>query len=267
MRRVYLTILLCIVGAFGLSAQEVIAHRGYHAKADGAHNSIGAFVAAVESGFTLSEFDIVRTADGERIVAHGPKHGKLKIAESTLEELLTEPLANGESIPTLREFLAMTTQYPEARLIVEIKTDTPEEELASCEVVRQELERLGLLERSTFISFSPQICDYFASRGYPTLYLAGDMKPRTAKERGYAGINYHSAIYKLKPGWIRKARHEGLLVGVWTVNSEKVAKWAIRKGLDYITSDEPEMVRELIARKKTKREKVKNNRNKTDNQQ
>lgn len=252
--------LLLLAGAFSASSQEVIAHRGYHAKANGAHNSIGAFVAAIESGFTMSEFDIVRTSEGERIVAHGPKHGNMKIAESSFEELRTEPLVNGEQIPSLTEFLEMTTRYPEARLIVEIKTDTKEEELISCEVVKRELERLGLLERSTFISFSQQICDYFAKDGYPTLYLTGDMKPKTAKERGYAGINYHSAIYKLKPNWIRKAHNMGLKVGVWTVNSEKVAKWAIRKGLDYITSDDPEMVRNLIANKETKREKRKRDR-------
>jgi hypothetical protein len=39
-----------------------------------------------------------------------------------------------------------------------------------------------------------------------------------------------------------------------------VAKWAIRKGLDYITSDDPEMVRELIANKEIKREKRKKER-------
>ena len=262
--RKYLTIILFALGAFSASSQEVIAHRGYHAKANGAHNSIGAFVAAIESGFTMSEFDIVRTAEGERIVAHGPKHGNMKISESSFEKLRTETLVNGEQIPSLTEFLEMTTRYPEARLIVEIKSDTKEEELISCEVVKRELERLGLLERSTFISFSQQICDYFAKDGYPTLYLTGDMKPKTAKERGYAGINYHSAIYKLKPNWIRKAHNIGLKAGVWTVNSEKIAKWAIRKGLDYITSDDPEMVRNLIeqkdAPKERKREKRKRDR-------
>lgn len=260
MKRYLIIILLLLIGVFTASAQEVIAHRGYHAKANGAHNSIGAFVAAIESGFTMSEFDIVRTAKGERIVAHGPKHGQMKISESSFEELRTEPLVNGEQIPSLTEFLEMTTKYPEARLIVEIKSDSAEEELVSCDVVLKELERLGLIERSTFISFSQQICDYFAQKGYPTLYLAGDMKPKTAKERGYEGINYHSAIYKLKPNWIRKAHNMGLKVGVWTVNSEKVAKWAIRKGLDYITSDDPEMVRELIANKEQTREKRKRDR-------
>lgn len=260
MKRYLIIILLLLTGVFSASSQEVIAHRGYHAKANGAHNSIGAFVAAIESGFTMSEFDIVRTAEGERIVAHGPKHGNMKISESSFDELRTEPLVNGEQIPSLAEFLEMTTRYPEARLIVEIKTDTKEEELLSCEVVKRELERLGLIERSTFISFSQQICDYFASQGYPTLYLTGDMKPKTAKERGYAGINYHSAIYKLKPNWIRKAHNMGLKVGVWTVNSEKIAKWAIRKGLDYITSDDPEMVRNLIANNDTKQEKRKRDR-------
>lgn len=248
---------MLLVGVFSASAQEVIAHRGYHAKANGAHNSIGAFVAAIESGFTMSEFDIVRTSEGERIVAHGPEHGKMKIAKSSLEELRTEPLANGEPIPSLTEFLEMTTKYPEAQLIVEIKTDSSEEELISCEVVKRELERLGLLERSTFISFSQQICDYFAAAGYPTLYLSGDMKPKVAKERGYLGINYNSAIYKLKPSWIRKAQNMGLKVGVWTVNSERVAMWAIRKGMDYITSDNPEMVRELIANRESKSKKRK----------
>lgn len=239
--------LLLIATAVTASAQEVVAHRGYHAKASGAHNSIEAFKEAEKSGFTHIEFDIVRTAEGRRIVAHGPKHGEMTISESTLDSLRHEPLVNGEPLPTLEEYLDMATLYPATHLVVEIKCDSEAEERLSCDIVVEELEQRELLARSTFISFSPLICDILSSKGYPTLYLKGDMKPREAAKRGYKGINYHIGVYRKRPGWIGKAHRRDMVVGVWTVNEESDAEWAIDKHIDLITSDNPEMVRGLIA--------------------
>lgn len=239
--------LLLVATAVTASAQEVVAHRGYHAKASGAHNSIEAFKEAEKSGFTHIEFDIVRTADGERIVAHGPKHGEMTISESTLDSLRHEPLVNGEPLPTLEEYLDMATLYPATHLVVEIKCDSEAEERLSCDIVVEELKQRELLPRSTFISFSPLICDILVAKGYPTLYLKGDMTPREAAKRGYKGINYHIGVYRKKPNWIGKAHRRDLAVGVWTVNQESDAEWAIDKHIDLITSDNPEMVRELVA--------------------
>lgn len=258
MRKLIFTIALLFAVATTLSAQEIIAHRGFHKASNGAHNSIGALVAAVESGFMVVEFDIVRTVDGERIVAHGPQHGNMRIAESTLEELRTEPLLNGEAIPTLTEYLEVAAQYPDLRLIVEIKGDIHEEESISCAIVKEELERLGLMPRATFISFSKHACDIMTAEGMPTLYLNGDLKPREAKERGYTGINYHFSKYRKKSEWVRKAKREGLAVAVWTVNKEKDAKWAKRKGFDYITSDDPEMIKEILEQPKHQKSKKHN---------
>ncbi len=47
---------------------KIIAHRGYHVSA--AQNTIAAFEAAAEAGFTWIEIDIRRTADGRYIMSH-----------------------------------------------------------------------------------------------------------------------------------------------------------------------------------------------------
>ena len=248
MLRRFLTLTLAtLLITTSLSAQQIVAHRGHHTAEGSAQNSIASLHAAHEAAIAVVEFDVVFTADNRAVVAHGPKHGGKSIADNTLDTLRETPLENGETLPTLEEYLDVAITYPEIELLLEIKgvgKRSAEEVFATID--RMVSER-GLAERVTYISFSKQICDLAAEHG--ALYLAGDLSPKRVAERGYKGISYPTVILRLHPAWIRRAHNLGLKVSIWTVNSRKDAKWAIRHDVDYITTDNPQLIAECIANK------------------
>lgn len=61
------------------------------------------------------------------------------------------------------------------------------------------------------------------------------------KSNGYLAYNKNTT-------WIEDAHNRGLTVGVWTINNSSDAlfdTW-IKSGVDYITTDEPELLQEAI---------------------
>ena len=66
------------------------------------------------------------------------------------------------------------------------------------------------------------------------------MIPKELKAEGFAGPDYHFAIYELHPRWLSQSRRLGLETNVWTVNAESVMRKFIRKGVDYLTTNRPE---------------------------
>ncbi len=43
-----------------------------------------------------------------------------------------------------------------------------------------------------------------------------------------------------------QARSLGLTVNVWTLNSESDMEWAVVRGVDYVTTDDPELLKYVI---------------------
>ena len=63
---------------------------------------------------------------------------------------------------------------------------------------------------------------------------------------GCSGIDYNIKVLKKKKAMIKQAQKLGLTVNVWTVNKEEDIRWCIENGVDYITTDDPMLVRKLI---------------------
>lgn len=88
-----------------------VAHRGLH-DGDKPENSMPAFRAAIEHGFTI-EIDVHLSADGHLVVFHDDNLKRVcgvdkKVAKCTLAELKTMRLKGTEhTIPTFDEFLAL----------------------------------------------------------------------------------------------------------------------------------------------------------------
>ena len=102
---------------------QFIAHRGLHG-GDRPENSIPAYAAAMEAGYTI-ETDVHLTADGEVVIFHDDTLTRMcgvdgVVEESTLAELKALRLKNSdEQIPTLAEFLELVDgQVP---LLIEFK--------------------------------------------------------------------------------------------------------------------------------------------------
>ncbi len=83
----------------------VVAHRGAWKNFNLPENSIASLKKAIELQCTGSEFDVRMTADDSLIINHDPHYNNLLIEEATYAELKKFTLANGENLPTLREYI------------------------------------------------------------------------------------------------------------------------------------------------------------------
>ena len=231
----------------------IVAHRGYWNCEEGgySHNSIAALRAAGENGFWGSEFDVNMTSDGSLLVFHDSKIDGKRISDYAAEEFAEHRLPNGESIPTLDEFLSVAAEYPNTMLVLELKKHpTSEMEKSAADKCIAALKRHGLYspERVMFISFSEYACRYFAENAYGFIvqYLADD---RSVDQLAAGGINGIDLQYKRLLGdekWMKDARDFGFSVNVWTVNNDNDIHSVIEAGVDFITTDNPQRVREIL---------------------
>ena len=100
---------------------KVIAHRGAWKNTGAPENSIEAFNHAVRLGCEGSEFDVHMSADSLPVVNHDPAIQGVSIAKSNADKLLQIKLSNGETMPTLEEYLTAGLEQNKTKLILELK--------------------------------------------------------------------------------------------------------------------------------------------------
>ena len=84
---------------------SVIAHRGYWIKSGASQNSRASFQNAIDLGVYGSETDVWLTNDGYLMCNHDAGFNGVTIQTSSFEQVKHLELSNGETIPTLAEFL------------------------------------------------------------------------------------------------------------------------------------------------------------------
>ena len=232
---------------------DIVAHRGFWncEEAGYAKNSIAALRCAQEAGFWGSEFDVNITADSVLIVYHDGEINGKKIEEYPYSEFKDFKIANGETIPTIDEFLAQGKKYPATKLVYEFKPQSnPETENTFVNLAIANLAENGLLDpdRVMFISFSRNICERLARMlpGYTVQYLNSDMDPDQLDALNINGVDYNHEVFVKNPKWYRMARKNGMSVNAWTVNKEEDMVRMIKLGVDQITTDYPLELRALL---------------------
>ena len=273
MKKIRLTNLLIVmttIMTFGsLMAQEknfsnkkgvgIVAHRGFWNCDEGgyAKNSIASLKAAQDAGFWGSEFDVNMTADEKLIVFHDDKIDGKAIDKNNYETFKDVTLSNGEKMPTLDEYLTQGKKSKETVLVYELKKRSNTElENRFVDLTIESLKKHKLLKpsRVIFISFSKNICERLADKlpkSFTIQYLGSQYKPQEVLESGINGIDFNYKIFYLNPKWISKAKELGMSTNSWTVNKEKDITKIIDMGIDYITSDYPLLVRDILKSKAT----------------
>lgn len=238
---------------WGNGEVRTVAHRGYWncEEAGYAHNSIAALRCAQEAGFWGSEFDVNMTSDGVLLVYHDSYIDGKRIDATPYEEFRDCRLKNGEAIPTIDDYLAQAVKYPETVLVYELKSHaTPEIEDRLVETTAAKLKEYGLYDPSKviFISFSKHICDRIAEMmpQFVNQYLGDNISPDQLYADGINGIDYHFSVFSKNPDWFGQARSHGMSVNCWTVNAEEDMKKMMELGVDCITTDNPDVLGNII---------------------
>jgi glycerophosphoryl diester phosphodiesterase len=224
----------------------VIAHRGAWKTQNHPENSIAALKEAIKLNCYGSEFDVQITSDGIPVVNHNADYFGKDVATSTYEELLAfKKLSNGEKIPTLAEYLTEGMKQKKTKLILEIKPQkTREQDELIAKKVIEVVNDLKAAPWIEYISFSHVVSKYLIDNvpGAKVSYLNGEIEPSKLKEQGFYGLDYNKSVFKKNPDWIAQSKALGLVINVWTVNADKELDEFIQQGVDFITTNEPELL-------------------------
>lgn len=232
---------------------KVIAHRGAWKTQGLPQNSIASLREAVRLGCEGSEFDVWMTSDEVLVVNHDHDFQGIDIETATYEQLLAKKLPNGEKIPTLKEYLTEGMKQEGTKLILEFKPSR---------VSIERSERVGELSVKTVKELNAEKWVDYITFSYEggkkaiatdpkanVAYLTGDKTPAQLKEDGFFGFDYNIGVLRQKPEWITEAQKLGLTVNAWTVNKEEDMNWLLDLQVDFITTDEPEVLFKLIQNK------------------
>jgi glycerophosphoryl diester phosphodiesterase len=157
---------------------------------------------------------------------------------------------NGEAIPTLEEYLRVFLESRLARLVVEIKPSqiSPQRSLQLAENVVVKVRELSAENRVDYISFDDAVLQKILAldASARVAYLGGDQTPEQLQAAGFTGADYHYLVLRAHPDWIPQLRARGLTLNAWTVNLAQTMHWLVYEGADFITTDEPELLQEII---------------------
>ena len=252
-KKLLLTVSLLLAAASALAQPRIIAHRGYWTIPGSAQNSLASFSKADSCGVFGSEIDVWLTADDRLIVNHDRiyRGTDIDMERSKAREIQLIVLPNGENIPSLDEYLELVASKPATRLVLEMKSlsDLNREDLAARKIV-QALKKHNLMERTDLIAFSINACMAFKKLIPDTkiYYLNGDLAPKSIKKLGLAGIDYSMKVLRKNPEWVKQAHDLGLEVNVWTIDKSEDMRYFIDLGVDYITTDYPELLQQQLSR-------------------
>lgn len=252
MYNIIITFAALIFTIMTASAQQtkVIAHRGAWKNTQLPQNSIASLRAAVEQKLWGTEFDIHKTKDGILVVNHDNDFFGMDIATSTYNELLAKKHSNGENIPTAEDFLKEGLKQKGTKLILELKTSPlgKEHTLEAARMAYALVEQLGGLAQTEFISFDYDACLEFRKANPQILvhYLMGDKQPQEILQDKLSGVDYHYTLFRKNENWIQEFKDLGLKTNSWTVNKKEDMQYLIEKSIDFITTDEPELLVETL---------------------
>jgi glycerophosphoryl diester phosphodiesterase len=216
-----------------------IGHRG--ARAYEPENTLSSYKKALELGVDAVELDVRRTKDGEIIVIHDAEvdrttNGRGLVSQLTLKEIKQFNTEKDQKIPTLEEALDFLDK--KVKVLIELKETGFEEKMLK--VIRKK----GLEKNVIIVSFLEEALrkvrelDDIVETGL--IYTNHKNPIKTASD---LKANYLLPLYRFThTADVQKAHQNGLKVIVWTINKrEEVAEY-VKKGVDGITSDRPDIL-------------------------
>jgi len=229
---------------------RVIAHRGHWNVTGASQNSRRSLQNALDLKVYGSETDVWLTTDGVMMVNHDATFSGVRLETSTSEQCKALTLSNGEKMPTLEELLEMVkADDGPTKLIIEIKTHTDAARgQAAADSTVNLVKRMGLQDKVEYIAFSLDICKRIVEDDPDAwvAYLNGGMSPEQLYPYGIMGLDYTAANFRNNPSWVTSARSLGMTTNVWTIDSEADLFEMNNRGIDFITTNNPEGAAKIL---------------------
>lgn len=249
----FLALALLLTSMVKVQSQEIITHRGYWKTDGSAQNSIAALMKADSIRAYGSEVDIWLSSDGVPVANHDAtltlNGEKIVVEDTPLATLRKIILDNGEKMPTMVEYLDAFEKCEHIKLIIEFKTHRlKEREVELAEKVINMVNERGLQDRVEYIAFGLHFIQQVKrlAPDAPVYYLNGDLTPKVLSTMKLTGPDYRYTVLFKRPEWVKEAHDLGQKVNVWTVNKPEDIQRVIDMKVDYITTDEPLLVREML---------------------
>ncbi|PXY47157.1 glycerophosphodiester phosphodiesterase family protein [Flavobacterium hydrophilum] len=248
-------LIIVVLSSCNAKKNAIVAHRGAWKKNNLPENSIAALRHAIDLKLPGSEFDVWRTADDSLIINHDAHYNKLLIEESNYADLIKFKLSNGEKLPTLREYILEGKKKNEKTLLVcEIKPSEISKERGKKTAILavETIKKLKADKKTCYISFDYDILKQIRAVDTKTVlqYLEGNKPPKEVKADNINGIDYHYSVFKKHPEWIQEAKDGKIILNTWTVNEAADMDWIIAHKFNYITTNEPELLKERLEAEK-----------------
>ncbi len=229
---------------------QVIAHRGAWKNTNVPENSIAALQHAIRLGCWGSEFDVHLSSDSVPFILHDHTIHGTHIEKTSAAQLAQIKLSNGEPLPTLESYLLAGKNQSSTRLVLEIKSSSisKERSLALTRKCVELVKKLNVTSITEYIAFDFDVCKKVKELDPSAIvtYLNGDKSPEELAAAGLDGLDYHYSVYKKHEEWLSKSKNKGLITNVWTVNDVENMRWFIERKVDYITTNEPERLIDLL---------------------
>ena len=230
---------------------DVIAHRGVHNNTTIPENSIAGLTAAIDMNVYGSELDVWLTTDNVLVCNHNATFNGFTIETSSYEAIKNHQLSNGEKLPTFANVLTTMKSSSHTKLILEFKSHTDlARSYKAVEVALDMIDEAGLSDMVEYIAFSYDVCKYIKTLKPQAIvsYLSSDMTPAFLNDNGINGIDYDNATLKSHLNWVDEAHDLDMIVNVWTVNSDADFIYWIGKGVDFITTNKPDRLQEILTK-------------------
>ena len=246
----------------------LFAHRGGGGLAP--ENTLAAFDNGIALGADGLELDVHLARDGVAVVHHDATLERTTnlrgaVVDRTADELASADAGyrfcrdgerpfrgRGIGVPALADVLA---RYRDARLIIELKVNSPE--LARAVVA--EVRTARAIDRVCLGSFGLRVLRAARALAPEIATSAGREEVRWALYRSWCrwpirGVSYggyqvpewSGLTHVVSPRFVAAAHRAGLAVQVWTVDSEADARRLLDWGADALISDRPDVVAPIV---------------------
>lgn len=232
---------------------KVIAHRGGWKHSGASQNTIGSLKHAIEIGCQGSELDVWLTKDRKVVLNHDADLDGKIVEKTTLADLQTVKLNKGEKAPTLEDYINLVKTQNKTKLVIELKSNKKNDNvIALADSCVNIVHRMKAQAWVDYISF-----DYRGLKVIRALdatahiaFLEPSVDLDLQKLDGISGIDYQYKLYDKIEKLKERCDALGLTTNAWTVNSKEALNKFLDLDLNFITTDEPEMLLELIKARK-----------------